>query len=77
VTVQGTSGLLIRIFPVNAMSFHRPTRLRPRFPILREARLVEYSEGHMNWGLGIRGTPCLRVAVFRSPTRLVVDVARS
>ena len=76
VTLAGTNGVLVRLFPVDASSYHGPQRFRPRFPVLREAQLVEYFEGHMNWGLGIRGRPCLRVAVFTSPTRLVVDVAR-
>ena len=76
VTLKGTNGVFVRLFPVNSSSYQGSTRIRPPFPVLREARMVEYSEGHMNWGLGIRGTPCLRVAVFTAPIRLVVDVAR-
>lgn len=76
VTLAGTHGVLVWLFPVNAFSYHGPQRIRPRFPVLRVARMVEYFEGYMQWGLGIRGRPCLRVAVFTSPTRLVVDVAR-
>ena len=75
VTLKGTHGVFVRLFPVNSSSYHGPTRIRPRFPLLKEARMVEYFEGHMNWGLGIHGKPCLRVAVFKSPIRLIVDVA--
>ena len=75
VKLKGTHGILVRLFPVNSSSYHGPSRIRPRFPVLKEARMIEYFEGHMNWWLGIKGTPCLRVAVFSSPIRLVVDIA--
>jgi hypothetical protein len=75
VKVLGNHGVLVRLYPVNSTSYTGPGRFRPRFAVLREARMIEYFEAHMNWALGVSGVPCLRVAVFTSPTRLVVDVA--
>ena len=74
VTLQGTDGVLIRINPEDWTAYSGPKSLRPGFPFLREARLVENFEGTMQWGLGIQGIPCLRATTLLSPPRLVIDV---
>lgn len=76
VTLEGTDGVLIVIHSVtNWTSYPGPSAFHPGFPYLRQAMLVENYEGYQQWALGIQGTPCLRVAVFNSPARLVVDIA--
>ena len=52
-----------------------PKSLLPHYPYLRQAMLVQDFEGYQTWALGIQGTPCLRVLVLASPTRLVVDIS--
>lgn len=75
VVLEGTGGVLIRLFPVAWTAYDGPTSLRPAGPVLREARLLENYEGYQQWGLGVAGTPCYRVFTLDSPARLVVDVA--
>jgi hypothetical protein len=76
VTLEGTSGVLIVIHSVtNWTSYSGPTGFQPGYPYLRQAVQVENFEGYQQWALGVQGTPCLRVAMFTSPSRLVVDVA--
>lgn len=76
VTLEGTSGVLIVIHSVaNWTSYSGPTSFHPGYPYLRQAVQVENFEGYQQWALGVQGTPCLRVAIFTSPSRLVVDIA--
>lgn len=75
VTLEGTAGVLITIQPVDEWTSYRlPNYFYPQFTYLREARLIQNFEAVQQWGLGIRGTPCLKVTALDSPSRLVVDV---
>ena len=74
VTLGGTAGVLVTLKPIDWTSYAGPTDLKPGFTYLREARQVQNFEGTQQWGLGIQGTPCLRVFTLTSPLRLVVDV---
>jgi hypothetical protein len=76
VALEGTSGVLVVVHSVsNWTSYSGPTAFHPGYPFLREAQLVENFEGYQQWALGVNGTACLRVAVYSSPNRLVVDIA--
>lgn len=76
VTLEGTSGVLVVVHSLtNWTSYSGPTSFHPQYPFLREAQLVENFEGYQQWALGVRGTACLKVAVYSSPNRLVVDIA--
>jgi hypothetical protein len=78
VTLEGNAGVLIALHSVyNWSTYTGPTAFHPQYPYLRQALLVESFEGYQQWALGIQGTPCLRVAVYASPSRLVVDMAAS
>ena len=76
VTLDGNAGVLVVIHSVNNWtSYSGPTAFHPQYPYLRQASLVENYEGYQQWALGILGSPCLRVSLFTSPNRLVVDIA--
>lgn len=76
VTLQGNAGVLVAIHSVNNWtSYSGPTAFNPGYPFLRQALQVENFEGYQQWALGIQGSPCLRVWLFTSPNRLVVDIA--
>jgi hypothetical protein len=76
VILEGTSGVLVKIHSVtNWTAYTGPTGFLPRYPYLRQAMLVENYEGYQQWALGVNGAACVRVAVYSSPGRLVVDVA--
>ena len=75
VTLEGTAGVLITVKPENWQAYTGPTGMRPGLPFLKQARMVQNFEGTMQWGLGIQGSPCLKVTTLKSPPRLVVDVA--
>lgn len=73
--LEGNAGVLVRLYPVTGWtSYSAPTYFHPQFPFLREARQAENYEAVQQWGLGISGTPALRVFTLGSPSRLVVDV---
>jgi hypothetical protein len=75
VTLEGTSGVVITVHSViNWTAYSGPTALLPGYPYLRQAQLVENFEGYQQWALGIKGTACVRVVIYASPNRLVVDV---
>ena len=76
VTLEGESGVLITVHPVsNWTSYGGPAAFLPRYPYLRQAVLIENYEGYQQWALGVNGSAaCVRVAVYASPSRLVVDV---
>jgi hypothetical protein len=75
VTLAGTAGVLITVKPENWQAYTGPNGIRPGLPFLKQARMVQNFEGTMQWGLGIQGSPCLKVTTLQSPARLVVDVA--
>ena len=77
-TVQlgGTAGVLVRLHPVSDWTSYRAaTALHPGLPRVREARLLENFEAVQQWGLGVAGSPALRVFTLGSPSRLVIDVS--
>ena len=74
VTLDGTAGVLVTVKPENWQAYSGPTGMRPGLPFLKQARMVQNFEGTMQWGLGIQGSPCLKVTTLNSPPRLVVDV---
>ena len=74
VRLAGTAGVLVTVKPIDWTSYNGTTQLNPGFVYLKEARQVQNFEGVQQWGLGIQGTPCLRVFTLTSPQRLVVDV---
>lgn len=75
VTLEGTGGVLVTIRHQNWTAYAGPSGLRPELTFLKQARMVQNFEGTMQWGLGIQGSPCLKVSTLQSPPRLVVDVA--
>src|SRR5215471_9937559 len=76
VTLAGAAGVLVRITPTIAWtSYTGLTELRPGYPILREARMLENFEAVQLWGLGVSAPACLHVSTLDSPARLVVDVS--
>lgn len=76
VTLDGATGVLITIHSItNWTAYTGPVAFLPRYPYLRQAMLVENYEGHQQWALGVSGRACVRVAIYDSPSRLVVDVA--
>ena len=76
IKLQGSAGVLIVIKTVtNWVAYEGPTAFKPGYPCLREAMMAENFEGTQQWGLGIAGTPALRVFTMDSPSRLVVDIA--
>lgn len=75
-TLEGAGGLLLKLQPVPGWeSFQGPSRLLPRYPALREVRLLENFEAVQQWGLGVEGDGCLAVFTLGAPSRLVVDIA--
>ena len=75
VDLLGTAGMSIVLHGATGQgSYSGPTDFRPRFPQLREARLIGDFEAVTTWGLGLRHAGTLRVLVLTAPARLVVDV---
>jgi hypothetical protein len=74
VRLRGTRGVLITVKPENWTAYTGSSHFVPLLAVIREARMVQNFEGTMQWGLGVLGTPCLRVTTLKAPTRLVVDV---
>jgi hypothetical protein len=74
-TLAGTSALLVKIQPQDWLSYAGPERSGAALTFLQEARMVENFEGVMQWGLGVAGSPCIRVSTLTEPSRLVIDVA--
>lgn len=76
VTLEGSAGVHVVINPVlDWTSYHGPTSFHPRYPFIRQALMLENFEGYQQWGLGVQGTPCLKVFTLGAPSRLVIDVA--
>lgn len=75
-SLAGSNGVLVDIRPVaDWVHYAGPSAFQPGFQFLREARLIQNFEGVQQWGLGIQGSPCLRVFTMASPNRLVIDIA--
>jgi hypothetical protein len=75
VDLLGSAGLkLVMHTATGRGTYTGPADLRPRFPQLREARLLGDFEGYVTWGLGLAHQSCKRVFKLTSPTRLVIDV---
>lgn len=75
VDLLGTAGIRIVLRNTTGQgTYTGPRDLRPRFPQLREARLIGDFEAVTTWGLGLRRARTLRVLVLTGPPRLVVDV---
>jgi hypothetical protein len=77
VQLAGTGGVLVTVRPIDWTSYNGTKQLTPGYTYIKEARQVQNFEGVQQWGLGIQGTPCLRVFTLTSPMRLVVDVQAS
>jgi hypothetical protein len=77
VTLLGRAGVLVVLHDSSLHDgFSGPTDLKPRLPLLREARSTGDFEGVVSWGLGVSRPACARVFTLSSPTRLVVDLVR-
>jgi hypothetical protein len=75
VDLLGSAGLKIVMHTATGRgTYFGPSDFRPRFPQLREARLIGDFEGYVTWGLGLAHQSCKRVFKLTSPTRLVIDV---
>ena len=75
VTLDGSAGLQVTVHGAQSYgSYNGSTDLRPRLPVLREARQVGDFEGVLTWGLGLSHASCFRAYVLTGPSRLVIDV---
>ncbi|HYM51702.1 MAG TPA: hypothetical protein VET65_14170 [Candidatus Limnocylindrales bacterium] len=75
IQLDGTDGVVVTIQHVlNWTSYTGPTRLQLDSTYLRAGSLIQNFEGVQQWGLGIAGSPALRVFTLSAPARLVVDV---
>ena len=77
VQLAGSAGVLVTVRPIDWTSYSGTKQLTPGYTYLKEARQVQNFESVQQWGLGIQGTPCVRVFTLTSPMRLVVDVQAS
>lgn len=75
VDLLGAAGIKIVLRNTTGQgSYAGPRDFRPRFPQLREARLIGDFEAITTWGLGLSHAAAKRVLVLTGPARLVVDV---
>ncbi len=74
VTLLGTAGIRVALFPASGRSYHGPTDIRTSFPQLREARRIGDFEAVTSWGIGLAHQSCKRVFTLSAPSRLVIDV---
>ena len=78
ITLSGTSGVLVQLRSTSQSSaYNGPSDFtQAGFPILKEARLTEASEGVVQWALGLGSAACMRVFVAGTPpARLIIDFA--
>ena len=76
ITLSGTSGVLVSVNNARAANTYAGDTdfTNANFAILKEARLVEDFEGHLQWGLGLSTPACMRVTVVpTNPWRIVID----
>ncbi len=76
VTLSGSAGVVITVQSItNWTSYTGDTSFKPAYPFMREALMIQNFEGVQQWGIGVGGTPALRVFTMTAPNRLVVDIA--
>jgi hypothetical protein len=75
ITLSGTSGVLINVTNASESTTYSGNTdfTHAEFPVLKEARLLEDFEGHVQWGLGLGSAACIRVSVVTGPSRIVID----
>jgi hypothetical protein len=75
IPLEGTAGIKLSLF---SSSLHdpvvSPTHFDPGFPQLAEVQDLGGTEGHVDFGLGLKRQSCKRIFTLTSPTRLVIDV---
>ena len=76
VTLSGTAGILITVHSAtgNTTFVGSTDLIHNDYRVLKEARQTQDFEGYVSWGLGIVGSPCMRVFTLSDPARLVVDL---
>jgi hypothetical protein len=75
ITLSGTSGVLVQLRnATGGAAFTGQTDYtQADYPVLKEARLLEDFEGHVQWGLGLSSAACIRITLASEPARLVID----
>jgi hypothetical protein len=82
--LEGEASLFVQVDPAwghdqdtppYAPTYTGPRTLIPRYPTLRQVRWVDDFEGHLTFGVGLRGRVGFRVLELREPSRLAIDVA--
>jgi hypothetical protein len=84
VPLEGAASLFVQVDPAwahdldtppYAATYTGPRTLTPRYPMLRQVRLVDEFEGHLTFGVGLQRRAGFRVLELRGPARLAIDVA--
>jgi hypothetical protein len=84
VPLEGAASLFVQVDPAwahdldtppYAATYSGPRTLTPRYPTLRQVRLVDEFEGHLTFGVGLQRRVGFRVLELRGPPRLAIDVA--
>jgi hypothetical protein len=84
VPLEGAASLFVQVDPAwahdldtppYAATYTGPRTLTPRYPTLRQVRLVDEFEGHLTFGVGLQRRVGFRVLELRGPPRLAIDVA--
>jgi hypothetical protein len=84
VPLEGAASLFVQVDPAwahdldtppYAATYAGPRTLTPRYPMLRQVRLVDEFEGHLTFGVGLQRRAGFRVLELRGPPRLAIDVA--
>jgi hypothetical protein len=84
VPLEGAASLFVQVDPAwahdldtppYAATYTGPRTLTPRYPMLRQVRLVDEFEGHLTFGVGLQRRAGFRVLELRGPPRLAIDVA--
>ncbi len=76
VTLDGSAGVVVTVQSItNWTGYTGDTSFKPGYPCMREALMIQNFEGVQQWGIGVGGTPALRVFTMTAPDRLVVDIA--
>jgi hypothetical protein len=84
VPLEGAASLFVQVDPAwahdldtppYAATYTGPRTLTPRYPMLRQVRLVDEFEGHLTFGVGLQRRVGFRVLELRGPPRLAIDVA--
>jgi hypothetical protein len=84
VPLEGAASLFVQVDPAwahdldtppYAATYTGPRTLTPRYPMLRQVRLVDEFEGHLTFGVGLQRRAGFRVLELRGPPRVAIDVA--